>query len=524
MKTLNDFFLSRPALTAGLLSHLWQSTVVAVLVLGLLLLGGRLSARTRRALAWLALAKFALPVCALVSPAGPLANLFGHGVNVDWLQLPAGLRPMMMPASAGAAAASPVGFMAREFWAVAACVWAAGFAFLLGFWAFRAGRLGCRLLATAEPLDGPLQAGVESAARRMGLAEPPACRCVEAGQGPGVLGVLAPVVLLPRGLEGLLLPGELEAILIHEFVHVRRRDSWWNFLQMLLVSAFWFNPAVWLLQRRLNIETEKSCDDQVLAITSNPETYASGIVKTVRFSLGLPQIGFASAAMPPVTSRLKEILSAARRPERRLLRMATLGAGVTLLAFSGYAGAIQSEPSGTPVPVAAVSAPAEMNTGKPSPASGPDAVYDAADVDRRPVVAHQPAPLYPPDLKQQRIGGEVLVEYIVGPEGNVLSAYAVSSTRREFESPAIHAISQWRFQPGLRGGHAVNVRMQVPIVFAVSPAAATPPAPPAAAAPPVAKIESLPVAPAAIAKPSHEPSPVMPPMAAEPQVKPIPAE
>ncbi len=467
MKTLNDFFLSRPGLTAGLISHLWQSTVVAVLVLGLLLLGSRLSARTRRALAWLALAKFALPVSALVSPAGPLANLFGHGVNVDWLRWPAVLLPLMVPAAPGTAAASPLGFLAGGFWAAAACVWAAGFAFLVGYWVFRASRLGRRLLATAGPLDGPLQKGVESAARRMGLAEPPSCRCVEAGQGPGVLGVRAPVVLLPRGLESLLLPEELEAILVHEFVHVCRRDPWWNFLQMLLVSAFWFNPVVWLLQRRLNIETEKSCDEQVLAITANPESYASGIVKTVRFSLGLPHVGLASAAMPPVTSRLRAILSPARRPERRLLRAATLGAGVTLLAFSGYAGALRPEPASAPAAVAAVPTPTDMSLGQAAPARGPDAIYEPADLDRQPVPIKQPHPVYPYDMRKSGYSGEVVVEFILDTNGVVQSAFALSSTRPEFEKSAVQAVSKWRFRPGRKHGAPVYTRMQIPIVYSL---------------------------------------------------------
>ena len=89
MTTINNFFVTRPALTAGILNHLWQSSVVGLVILGLLLLGGQLSARTRRALAWLALAKFALPIAALVSLAGPLANLFGGGMKIDRLQLPA---------------------------------------------------------------------------------------------------------------------------------------------------------------------------------------------------------------------------------------------------------------------------------------------------------------------------------------------------------------------------------------------------------------------------------------------------
>ena len=52
--------------------------------------------------------------------------------------------------------------------------------------------------------------------------------------------------------------------------------------------------------------------------------------------------------------------------------------------------------------------------------------------------------------------------------GNVVEAYAVKSTQREFESPAVQAVMKWKFKPGRKGGRAVNTKMQVPIVFNLS--------------------------------------------------------
>jgi periplasmic protein TonB len=57
------------------------------------------------------------------------------------------------------------------------------------------------------------------------------------------------------------------------------------------------------------------------------------------------------------------------------------------------------------------------------------------------------------------------VGYLVDPAGKVISAYVVRSTRPEFESEAVGAVSQWRFKPGKKGGVSVTARMQTPIVF-----------------------------------------------------------
>jgi len=70
-------------------------------------------------------------------------------------------------------------------------------------------------------------------------------------------------------------------------------------------------------------------------------------------------------------------------------------------------------------------------------------------------------------MRQGGLSGEVLVDFIVDPEGDVRNAVAVHSSQHEFEEPACNAVSRWKFRPGKKGGHAVFVHMQVPIVFAL---------------------------------------------------------
>jgi protein TonB len=95
-------------------------------------------------------------------------------------------------------------------------------------------------------------------------------------------------------------------------------------------------------------------------------------------------------------------------------------------------------------------------------------IFDPSMLDQQPVPTFQPHPVYPYDMKKQGISGQVVVEFILNADGNVQSAFAVSSTQHEFEASAIQAVSKWRFKPGRRGGRAVNTRMQVPIVFSLN--------------------------------------------------------
>ena len=85
-----------------------------------------------------------------------------------------------------------------------------------------------------------------------------------AGQGPSVDGVLRPYISLPRGIERLLNDRELDAVLIHEVAHARRRDNLIGLVHEICLCALWFHPLVWLTGSRLALFRELSCDDHVI--------------------------------------------------------------------------------------------------------------------------------------------------------------------------------------------------------------------------------------------------------------------
>ena len=85
------------------------------------------------------------------------------------------------------------------------------------------------------------------------------------GDAPCVDGVLRPHISLPQGLEGLLSEAELDAVLIHEVTHARRRDNLIGLVHELVLCALWFHPLVWLTGDRLAMFRELSCDDSVIA-------------------------------------------------------------------------------------------------------------------------------------------------------------------------------------------------------------------------------------------------------------------
>jgi bla regulator protein BlaR1 len=75
---------------------------------------------------------------------------------------------------------------------------------------------------------------------------------------PGVCGILAPIVLLPRGVTAHLTSNDLDAVLEHELCHWWRRDNLVASLHMLVEALFWFHPLVWWLGSRLVVERERA--------------------------------------------------------------------------------------------------------------------------------------------------------------------------------------------------------------------------------------------------------------------------
>ncbi len=93
-------------------------------------------------------------------------------------------------------------------------------------------------------------------------------------------------------------------------------------------------------------------------------------------------------------------------------------------------------------------------------------IFDLADLDQPPSARFQPSPQYPAELKINGTTGTVIVDYICDYQGRVQDAYVkTSSGSNELDQAAVAGVSKWIFKPGRKGGHAVNVRMEVPIAF-----------------------------------------------------------
>ena len=80
---------------------------------------------------------------------------------------------------------------------------------------------------------------------------------------PIAAGLFRPRIILPRFID-LGDTKQLDYILTHELIHIKRFDAVWKTLLVIALCIHWFNPAVWLLYRFLCRDMELSCDEQVI--------------------------------------------------------------------------------------------------------------------------------------------------------------------------------------------------------------------------------------------------------------------
>jgi beta-lactamase regulating signal transducer with metallopeptidase domain len=98
------------------------------------------------------------------------------------------------------------------------------------------------------------------------------------GQPPAVDGVLHPHICLPYGIDRLLSEHELNAVLIHEVAHARRRDNLICLVYELGRCALWFHPLMWITGSRLALYRELSCDESVIR-SAHGEELVSALAK-----------------------------------------------------------------------------------------------------------------------------------------------------------------------------------------------------------------------------------------------------
>lgn len=77
---------------------------------------------------------------------------------------------------------------------------------------------------------------------------------------PAVYGILRPKILVPAGMSTL----DLEYAVLHEAMHIRRRDNFFRCAALVTACIHWFNPLIWVFLKYYFADMELACDAKVM--------------------------------------------------------------------------------------------------------------------------------------------------------------------------------------------------------------------------------------------------------------------
>lgn len=309
---MNSYLAS---LGPAIANHLWQSTALLAVASLLALALRRSPARVRHTIWVVASAKFLVPFSLLIAA----GNLLPHPRQT--------VAPAVYPAMEAIEEPFAVGdeplalkvvhtpTLRERVQAIlpesVGILWALGAGTVLLVWMSR-GRVVRRMRRSARPTHKGRELEI---LRRVQEQFPTVqhrvlpLRLSSQRTEPGIFGIFLPVLVWPEALSARLDDEHIEAIMAHELAHVRRRDNLTAALHMLVEVLFWFHPLVWWMERQLVREREQACDEAVIEMGGDEETYAESLLKTCRFCLESPLPCVAGVTGGELKQRIHSILT-----------------------------------------------------------------------------------------------------------------------------------------------------------------------------------------------------------------------
>lgn len=110
---------------------------------------------------------------------------------------------------------------------------------------------------------------------------------------PMMAGVLKPVILIPLGLLAQLPADQVEAVLLHELAHVRRKDYFMNLIQSFGETMFFFNPGVRWISSLIREERENCCDDIALGVAKSKKQFINALVSFQEYNISASRFAIA---------------------------------------------------------------------------------------------------------------------------------------------------------------------------------------------------------------------------------------
>jgi TonB family protein len=266
----------------------------------------------------------------------------------------------------------------------------------------------------------------------------------------------------------------------HELVHVRRYDDLAAAGERFVAALFAVHPLVPRLKQEIDRARETACDAAVLeAGTASAPDYARLLLAFADAASTSRRAALSLSESPSsLTTRVEAMVDRSSPPSSRLLTgtLAVLLLGLSLGVAACSDGV--APPTEAPSNDAPAAAQSTEQTDQ-QPGTSPGVVSDTSDVyaavENPPELvggmeALQKHVTYPEFARKAGIEGRVIVQFVLGRDGSVLTPHVVTHPDQEkphrlLREAAVDAVQKAEFEPGRVDGETVRVKMSLPVTF-----------------------------------------------------------
>jgi len=260
------------------------------------------------------------------------------------------------------------------------------------------------------------------------------------------------------------------SVLLHEINHIREKDNWLNLLKRIVLALNFFNPLIWILNKRISHYSEMICDEYtVQQLKSDHLTYSKILLKIsesltrVNREMSLSLAFSESHRLMKI--RIQYILSRKEKSfMKRLDYKYSLLIAILILAMVPFlwqcsSGTSDQEKVNQPL--------ASERTSDDMLISDQDNdVVIISQLEDQPEIEilHKQMPEYPAEARKNGVSGMVLLIVTVNKSGLIEEAKILKSIPL-LDQAALKAVKQFKFKPLKIDDSIVRFAVEIPFEF-----------------------------------------------------------
>lgn len=277
--------------------------------------------------------------------------------------------------------------------------------------------------------------------------------------GPMTIGGRQGVMLVPPGFLESSAEADLNAVVAHEFAHMRRKDFLKNLMYGIVSLPVAYHPFLWVTRARVAESREMVCDGMAAEAVDGRQNYVRSLLRLASLLVkGTPDKTLHAIGIFDANIFERRVMNLTQRHvesnglQRFGMAAACLAIGVTTCAS---ALALRMDVAAPPATVTQ---------------SGSSQSVKVASGIMAGQIVYRENPVYPAEARKNKdtLDGPVVLHAIIGKDGTVQDIVIQKSLRADYDQSALEAAKHWRYKPYLLNGNPTTVETTITVNYSMS--------------------------------------------------------